>query len=302
MPDDGPDIVVTGTRYFVELFEFPPWWTSSGGGGGGIRYDNGWDGTGFYAGGGPQPPRPAVTDEAVIEVRIAFDRPLTEAEQRAVEHLAQQIQKQTAAINALPDNATLRLANGSLVTGAELKALWSRADFVLNDNEHVYANGGRLGESALNGGNPQISFNIGTVVGYNDSAGGIAYVIAHELGHLTAAGQAANNARSPDNEMIANDVARAISNLQGITPMERAGGGGYSPGAADHFDIPTPPPTPGPAGGGGGGGGGGRFEDDRHVSDSLYQPLFDTNPSDDHPGQVGNTNVEPLNVEIPVIC
>lgn len=122
----------------------------------------------------------------------------------------------------------MQLANGSLVTGAELKALWSRADFVLNENGNVYANGGILGESALNGGNPQISLNISTIVGYDNNPGGMAYVIAHELGHLTAAGQAANNARSPDNEMIANDVARAISNLEGITPMVGPGGGGYS--------------------------------------------------------------------------
>lgn len=321
MPEDvGPDIVVTGTRdivitgtrYFQDLFQWPSAWIHTDVGGDGFRYDNGWDGDGFYGGGGITEPMPP--DEAVITVRIAIDRPLTAPEQQALEHLLQQINKQTVAIDALPDNATLQLANGSLVTGAELKALWSRADFVLNENGHVYANGGILGESALNGGNPQISFNISTIVGYDNNPNGIAYVIAHELGHLTAAGQAANNARSPDNEMIANDVARAISNLEGITPMAGPGGGGYSSGVSDHFDIPTPTPepTPGPAGGGGdgddynphiGGGGGGRPTEYQSVGvGSWYQADIDQNSAAGDPGPVGNTYVEPLNVEIPVIC
>lgn len=296
------DIIVTGTRFFAEIFVWPSDWISSDGVGGGFRYDNGWDGDGFYGGGGPSAPQPVLSDEAVIEVRVAFDRPLTAAEQKAVEHLLLQIQKQTAAIDALPDNATLRLANGSLVTGAELKALWSRTDFVLNEAKHTYDNLTMRGESALNGGNPQISFNIDILVGY-DTPSGMAYVIAHELGHLTSAGQAANNARSPDTEMIGNDVARAMSNLQGITPLESPGGGGYSPGAADHFDIPSSTPTPNPQPAGEGGtGGGGRFKDDRPGTDSWYQPQSVQNLSDDNAGQAANTSVEPLTMEIPVIC
>ena len=105
----------------------------------------------------------------------------------ALEDLKETIAALEAAIMALADNAVLTLPNGADVTGAELKAIWAKTDFVINDNNFTYANGGQ-GEASMNFGEPTISFNIGYVDAYNNYDGGMNYLVAHELGHLSQAG------------------------------------------------------------------------------------------------------------------
>lgn len=217
---------------------------NSGSGGSG---DGGSSGGGYYAGGGPTEPPPP-PDEALIEIIVALGRPPTAVEQRALDNLKTQIAKQTTAINNLADDAQIKLQDGSIVNGAERKQIWARTDFVVNENGTTYANGTDRGEAAYNNGNAQVSFNIGNLAGYDAVTGGVAYVIAHELGHMTAAGRVSNSAfangtsTNSANEQIANDIARAIVNLEG-DPVMANPGNGYSTGSDQSFSTPAPATT-----------------------------------------------------------
>ena len=176
---------------------------------------------------------PEPTDASSIHIDVKITRPLSAAETKAVNDLAISIQNITSALSLMPDNEHVTLSNGMSVTGAELKDLWSRTDFTINEIKFPYANESGRGEADYNNGNPAIALNIDTLVGYDGLAGGMNYLPLHELGHMTAAGQAeniaygANTASYDQNERLANDIAFAISSYMN-TPILLSPGSGYS--------------------------------------------------------------------------
>ena len=190
-------------------------------------------------------------DEASIDVTVNIERPLTAEEEAAINKLKEIRTEITNKINSIPNNEFITLADGSKVSGAELKQLWSKTDFIINEIGTEYDNKTTRGEADFNGGDPKISFNIDILKGYADSPGGVTYAALHELGHITGAGQNHNNSGSPINEQVANDIARAIAHELGMVILSNPLGGGYSTTTPLLFNEPST------SGGGGGGGGGG---------------------------------------------
>jgi hypothetical protein len=91
-----------------------------------------------------------------------------------------------------------------------LKSLWDNSNFTINPDSTVYANGTNRGQSDYNSGHPSISFDISTLVGYDQAANGMNFLALHELGHLV------NQPNGYTSEVVANDVAAAIENYSGI--------------------------------------------------------------------------------------
>lgn len=166
-----------------------------------------------------------VPDEQKIEVQVNIDRPLTAEEKAALAEFMANIEAIDAAIADLSDNAILTLPNGSVVTGAELKDMWAKTDFTVNEIGTNYLNNSFRGEADYNHGNPQVSLNLDTVQRYGSQTGGMSFLVLHELGHMTLAGRSYLESAAPGgisteedlvNERIANDIARAIANAAGM--------------------------------------------------------------------------------------
>jgi hypothetical protein len=145
------------------------------------------------------------TDEAVIEISVNIYRDLTPTEQQAIDALQGSIGRITFAIHQLADNSIVTLPNGAHVTGGELKAIWSKIDFVVNADSFEYSNGTNRGQADPNYGNASVSINIGTLISYNELFGGMNYLVAHELAHISQA-----NTTFFSDERTANDIARAL--------------------------------------------------------------------------------------------
>ena len=245
--EDGGEVVVVGKRIPGNVIVWD--------GGGNTGEPTGGDG-GLGDGGGGEVPTQPPADEDSIDIQIMIDRPLTDSEKVAIEKLKETIAALEAAIMALADNAVLTLPNGADVTGAELKAIWAKTDFVINDNHVTYSNGGQ-GEALMAFGQPTISFNVGYLDQYDNLVGGMNYLVAHELGHLSQAGTSFYT-----DQLTANDIARALLNGAGL-PYLANPGYGYTSTAPLQFTVPSSGGTGGgggPRGGGGGCGGDGSGE------------------------------------------
>ena len=247
---DDETIIVTGTRYpppyYPPPYYYPPPPPPYYGGGGG----------GYY----PPPPPPPPADADVHETTVNLDESkLTADEKTALADFKASVARADAWVKALPDNVQLKLDNGQIVTGAEVKAAWAKTDFVVNPAGTPYANGTTRGEAAYNGGNPVVSVNIDTVNGYNNSAGGTDYLVLHEVAHLTSDQRSSYTALSAggyteaertSHERMANDIARGVVAYNNGTVMANPGDG-YS---TSNPTFQAPPPPPPPSGGGTGGG------------------------------------------------
>lgn len=234
---DGGEIIVTGTRL-----------TS-----GGILWNSSEDVGSFEDPKSPvafiPPPGEdegeAPSDESTIEVTINLGRPLTDSENEALQDFMDAVAAIDAAIRSLADNVKITLYDGSTVTGAELKSLWSKTEFFINPDNIFYGetNPQNRGAAMLNGGNPEVFVNISTFMGYaaHPNNSGLNYFVGHELGHLTQANQN-HNGTVPDAgaryEQMANDISRAIANLGGlaILPQTDAPQGV----AYDRYSTPNP--------------------------------------------------------------
>jgi hypothetical protein len=131
------------------------------------------------------------------------------------------INRADKAIRALADDARIKLKDGSYVTGAHLKELWAKTDFVINPKDSSYLNGTERGEAKYNGGDPVISANIDLIADYGrHSQAGLNYLVLHEVGHLTSANRAFDYVdANPQHEVeqMANDIARAITHAGRIS-------------------------------------------------------------------------------------
>ncbi|QXT34379.1 hypothetical protein KV697_11130 [Sphingomonas sanguinis] len=267
--DNGEDIVVTGSPYHPPYYQPPYYYQPPG------YYPP--TSPPYYGGGGSNPP-PAVTIPESFNVGVHhvdtshLTVPLTAEQKKALDDWKTSIANDDAAINALPDNAVVRVKDDSAagyhnVLASELKSLWSKMNFTLEDQGHVYPNGTTRGESDYNNGSPKVSFNVDLIAGYAKNTGGLDYVALHELGHLSSVARDQINAANADGvwtsaettrrEQIANDTAKAITDYSRMTPLSNPGYG-YSPDASG-FSTPAPSGgSGGGVGGGGGRGGGGR--------------------------------------------
>ncbi|MBV7257178.1 hypothetical protein KCG44_10330 [Pacificimonas sp. WHA3] len=163
------------------------------------------------------------------DVAVNIPNP-TQTEQAAIDKLKADILKVGAAINALASNAQITLGDGTVVTGAELKAAWANTDFTVNPAQYNgYANRSGRGEADFNGGNPEISLNIDVIQAYQAHQGGGNYLILHELGHFS------ENNNNYLSETEANDVARAIAATAGLSTYALAT---YSTGSPLTFTTP----------------------------------------------------------------
>lgn len=253
----NPEIVATGTRNSYD------------------RDDNSWinqyiyaygDGNGNDGGSGDDPVNPPEADTDKINADVEFTRPLTAAEAEAVAGLKAAIAQVTAAINGLGDNESITLRDPSTgtvigtITGAELKELWSKTDFSINESVANggtnYANG-TSAETVYNNGNPQMNVNIDFLVSQNNNFGasGMNDYVLHELGHNVFAFNSGIVVTGSDGlsfgelETLARAVGLAVANDAGIPIIQN----GEVPLV---FTAPPPPPPP-PSGGGGGGNWGG---------------------------------------------
>jgi hypothetical protein len=235
-PEPEP-IVVTGTRLSSGGLS----WTQTGGGGG--PADDPMGDTikppPLDEGGG------AASDESEITITVQIYRTLSASEQQVLQNLQNAIAAIDAAIRSLADNARITLYDGSTVTGAELKALWSKTDFTVNPDNTYYGttNPQNRGAAILNGGDPQVFVNMWVLQGYaaHPDNSGLNYFVGHELGHLVNANQTHNGTISDAAaryEQMANDISRAIANLQGlaILPQTDAPEGD----AYDRYSTPSP--------------------------------------------------------------
>jgi hypothetical protein len=236
------DIVVTGERVYHYA---SPWIGSVSGT---TNATGGWTEGGGPDGSGAGDTTTTPPDEASIDVTVKVYRPLTTDEQNAIEHLKASIASVSAAINALADEAIVTMPNGAHVTGARLKEIWAKTDFVIYDHEAFGNNSYRGEASMINGSDPQISFDIAGdgLVAYDKFPGGMNYLVGHELGHLTQWGTPLVYS-----EITANDISRALLNGYGLPYLHEATYG-YTSGAPMSFTVPAPPPPDGGSGGGGG--------------------------------------------------
>ncbi len=180
------------------------------------------------------PPTPP--DSASHDAKLNLTHTPTAAEQRAIDNLKARVVAVDTAIKGLSDDVIYTLADGRVATGAEIKVAWSKTDFTINENSHVYANGGRYGEANWNNGNPEISYNIGALQGYDAfGVAGLNYLILHELSHMTEAQREAlaeaysdgeySEAERHAHELEANDLARALGETIGLNVVNTVGDG-----------------------------------------------------------------------------
>ena len=210
-------------------------------GNGGDDDKSGKGGGGGNSGGNTRPP----PDEKRIDVTVAFDRALTPAETQALLDFKAAVVANTQAINGLAATDHVTLADGSVITGSELKALWAKTDFIVNENNHTYLNATSRGEANYNNGNPKVSFNIDLMESYDIwGVNGMQFLSFHELGHITQAGRNSNLNIDADhngvvseperlnNEHLANDTAAALLNRAGVV---------LGPGFVVEGNFSTPP-------------------------------------------------------------
>jgi hypothetical protein len=257
VPSESDTIVVIGSKHQIEA--------SGGGsqdyyvsGGWYYRYDGGDSSGGESSGigggaGGSQVAAPA--DEDVVQITPTFE---PTAEQKALlERFAQAVEQAVKAVNALPDNAQIRLEDGSIVTGSELKAIVAKMDFTINPaNTYYDRNKTYRGEADYNGGDPKVSINVNILEGYDKNVGGLVYAALHEVGHMVPASRGYNTIIQHDGvteeetdnlEEMANDIARAVASGASLTTLEGAAAPGYG------YSTPAPMTFEPPSGGGGGG-------------------------------------------------
>lgn len=203
-------------------------------------------------------PEPFIHAEMVgtHSIKIEINRALTTNERNALNKLKDAIADMDAKIAILPPDGIITLPNGSQVTTNELRELWAKQEFKINETGTSYSNGSTDGEASFNSQTRTLTatYNIDKMVGYSNLTGGLEYLVLHELAHVTAAGLASNAAayagdnimtstEHKNNEILANDIVRAIQNALGLSILPNAGNGVDSP-PTNGGGYSTPAPLP----------------------------------------------------------
>lgn len=147
--------------------------------------------------------------------------------------LSNAIEQQSDRMRAIPDSLTVDHPNSTspFTTGAELKSLWSKGDFVITG---LPPQPGYGGSAVANNGNPVFTVFADNLPGYLLNDAREAWYFFHELAHVTHNGvlfnEAAHNAWLADpqgvpyeqsvhfaaNERIMNTVAASLASLFGF--------------------------------------------------------------------------------------
>jgi hypothetical protein len=220
-PTELEQIVVTAnvtTQSFIvgQLFHFyGTGGTPTGGGVGGV-------------GGGPPTPD-------CKETQVEFDASAT-ADPDApaiVAQLSNAIEQQSDRVRAIPNSLVVDYptADYPFTTGAELKSLWSKTDFIVTGIADQPGYGGRV---EVVGGSPTNTVMLDYLPSYLANDAREAWYFFHELAHATARGQElnavaysnwqsnsggvafANSWQFQGNETIMNTVAANLASLFGI--------------------------------------------------------------------------------------
>lgn len=202
---------------------------------------------------------PEAADTKSIHIDLKLTRALSATEQKALTDLNSSLQSIMHGLDAVQNNAQIKMANGVTVTAQEMKGYLSRLDFSVGEGQ-TFSNGSNTSESIFNNGDTQINLNIATLVNYNALAGGLNYFVLHELAHDTTANRTLYNSLYNDAdhytandvtrvEQDANDIAKAVANASGVNTLANPT---YGYGAVPTFAVPAPTPPPGGGGGGGG--------------------------------------------------
>ena len=205
-------------------------------------------------------------DQIMSIVTVRFTP--NEIESQVIKAFQQQVDAVRTQINAIPDDAKIQVRNAEnliigTITGAELKQVLARADFIIDPPGTVYNAGtpyaNTQGQAIYNNGDPIIRFNFDTVNGYNALSGGLNFLILHDLSYLAKVvrdyyEQLANNGYSAADrnahETLTNDIARAIARESNVGIMDNP-----QYGYRNLYDF-TVPSSGGGTGGRGGAGGG----------------------------------------------
>ena len=212
--DDG-DIIVVGTPY-----DSPDVWFWS-------PFDPIMN---FNFGGGTAPiaPSPAPLNQNMTGGTHRIDlshltHTLTSDEQHALNDFAAALARNDAQVGRLQVHIGEQLSDGSVVSSNEIKSLFSQLNFIVNEAGTTYGNATDRGQASY----PNVEFNLDTIVAYDKLSGGLDFLALHELGHITA--EAQNNyqgaaadgtitaAEMKTQEVMANDIARAILQYSGAT-------------------------------------------------------------------------------------
>lgn len=152
------------------------------------------------------------------EVTNAANAPKVQA---AAKKMIDQVTRLTPMIDNLPNDAVITFKNNVTMTGAELKDWWRRANFLVTDRTDF----GMDRAGAVVGTLSQ--FNADAVLGWDAHPNGLAFIMLHEIVHMTPAARAFDlqmwtahngplstyNRHSPqfvENEQYANYAAREI--------------------------------------------------------------------------------------------
>ena len=169
---DGGEIIVTGRRYIPDVI------VPDGGSGGGF--------TGSGGGGGGSPPTPNDRPHVMLETTMFHTPAEEQAMLNEATKLATKIAELDPKIDALADDARVVLKDGSVISGAALKAWWAGLDFTVTDRSF---GPGRTGAYE----NGMATINYESVKGWSQSdPQGLSTLILHELIHHSPNGQALN--------------------------------------------------------------------------------------------------------------
>jgi hypothetical protein len=175
-------------------------------------------------------------DAASIDIDVKV--PMTDQVKADVAELRDSIAKTTEKINALSDTAKVIMPDNKVITGAELKALWARVDFVITGDNYGE---NRAGKVDVVNGNATFHVNASHLHNYAGWDGGTDFYVLHELAHATDAGvkhsgaqwdayraatddslESAEHYAKSDwfkaGEAYANTLAKALAQLSGL-PM-----------------------------------------------------------------------------------
>lgn len=117
----------------------------------------------------------------VVEPATAEERAKV---QEAAEKMTAEVARLTPKINALPDDKQVRMADGAIITGAELKALWNTIDFVITNRTFGQ---GRAG--AFDPNKNIATFSATDALGYDRHPNGLSFALLHEVVHHSPEGR-----------------------------------------------------------------------------------------------------------------
>jgi len=129
----------------------------------------------------------------MASVKVDDKDQLSAAEQHQVDRaettLKELIDELTAKLGALPDTAQVAMADGKMLTGADLKQLWGEIKFVITTRSYGPGYGGSFDYATKTS-----YIRHDTVTGWDIFPSGAEFITLHELIHSCAPGEAVRQA------------------------------------------------------------------------------------------------------------